>query len=209
MKTYFITIAVAIFGLISVNAQSINFGAKAGTNLSSLVGEDMKNSKMRTTYYVGAFANFTIKDKLYFQPEVLYSAQGSDFTEDDVLREYFDFSYLNIPLMLQYGVTDHLRVEFGPQLGILTSAKYKANPALMFPDDIGTFENKEKDIKDRMNALDIGLNIGGSYILNNGIQFNVRYCHGLNNVFDTSDDALFSDIESRNRVLAVGIGYGF
>ena len=57
-------------------------------------------------------AEIPIANRFSFQPELLYSGQGSSV----------NLNYLNIPLMAKYNLTKEFSLEAGPQIGFLLSA---------------------------------------------------------------------------------------
>ncbi len=63
-----------------------------------------------------------ISEKFAFQPELLYSAQGSDYDDEDFSGSV-KADYLNVPLMAKYYVGEGFSLEAGPQVGLLLSAK--------------------------------------------------------------------------------------
>ncbi len=186
MKKYIIAAGVALLGLSSVNAQDINFGIKAGVNLANMMGDDIENNSMKIGAFGGVYANMSLTDDIFFQPELLYSMQGAEFEGDTDGKITLD--YLNIPLMFQYGVTENIRVELGPQVGILLTSETE-------------IEDITVDTKDDTKSIDFGVNAGGSYYMENGLSFTLRYSLGL---------TTFSEVEEadmKNAVLSVGVGY--
>ncbi len=85
--------------MISVNAQEVKFGVKAGVNFASL-GADAEDVKARTSIHFGAMAEFMLSDKFSIQPELVYSAQGTKFDDSDDLVTKLD--YLNLPILAKY-----------------------------------------------------------------------------------------------------------
>jgi len=79
MKKLIIFTAIVLFGFTNVNAQDINFGAKAGVNFASLTGDETDDLDMRTSLHVGIVSEIVISETFSFQPELLYSAQGFFF----------------------------------------------------------------------------------------------------------------------------------
>jgi opacity protein-like surface antigen len=109
--------------------------------------------------------------------------------------------YLNIPLMLKYGVTDKLFLEFGPQLGFLLSAKSKIEETYD-----GETYSEEQDIKDSFKSIDFGLNFGVSFDVAENIMIGVRYNLGLSNIIDEEDSG---DDKLQNAVFSLSVGYRF
>ncbi len=109
MKKLLLCAAIAVFGLSSMNAQDIKFGAKAGVDFSSaktkVSGFSITNSE--TGFYVGGFAEIGVSDALTFQPELLYISIDGD-------------GLINVPLMAKFGVSEKFNVLAGPTLGVFT-----------------------------------------------------------------------------------------
>ncbi|MBN2765718.1 MAG: PorT family protein [Paludibacteraceae bacterium] len=128
--------AVLLLSVSFVRAQ-VNFGIKAGYNSSLNLdnvasvrsGEyDLTNvkSELNNGFHLGAFGRLFF-DKVYIQPELLYSMQKKDyeFTIQDAMNpdvdveKYVTFSTIDIPLLLGYRLLDlkvvNLRVFAGPK----------------------------------------------------------------------------------------------
>ena len=163
MKKVVLITVLTVLGLTEVHAQKINFGAKAGLNIASITGDNTDNLDPITDFHFGIQAEISISEKFSFQPELLYSGQGSKV----------HLNYLNIPLMGKYYVSKGFSLEMGPQLGFLLSAK-----------------NDDTDAKDAFKSLDFGVNFGIGYKLDNGLNFSARYNLGLSDINDING---FSD----------------
>lgn len=181
---------IAVLALISTASfAQTKFGVKLGTNFANGSGDDFEDTDSRIGMVIGGFANFSIiEEKLSFQPELLYSAQG--YTES-YTDEGFDVDgtlkadYLNIPLMMKYHFGG-FNVQAGPQVGFLMSAKYE-----------------DDDVKDDMKGVDFGFNLGVGYDLDFGLGFDLRYNLGLSNVAD------YDDADGKNRVIQFTASYAF
>lgn len=178
MKKVFITTVIVVLGLSNVNAQEIKLGVKAGLNFSSITGDNASDFGITTDFNFGFMAEIPISEKFSFQPELLYSGQGAEIS----------LTYLNIPLMGKYYVTKGLSLEAGPQIGFLLSA-----------------ENEDTDVKDSFKTVDLGLNLGIGYKLDNGLNFGARYNFGVSDINDVDN---LSD-KNRNAVLQLSVGYFF
>ncbi len=154
-------------------AQDIKFGAKAGLNFADYVGDDTGGNDAVTKFYFGGFVNSPITERLSFQPELLFSFQGAEF--DDVFdnKVKFNTNYLNIPILLKMdlGSNDFVSLYAGPQLGILLSAEAEA-------------DGDTEDMKDAMNSLQLGLNLGFSLKVTKEFALDIRYNRGLSKAFD-------------------------
>ena len=106
MKKLLIFTVIAIFGFSSINAQNVNFGAKAGVNFATITGDMVDSFDSRTAFHVGFVAEIVISETFSFQPELLYSAQGADYSEEgfEAFEGTVTLDYLNVPLMAKFYV---------------------------------------------------------------------------------------------------------
>ena len=192
MKKLLLSIAILASGL-TINAQEIKFGAKAGLNISNFSGDDVENNDARTSFHIGAVAEIEISDKFSVQPELIYSAQGST-TSDLGVDITAAVDYLNVPVMAKYYVAERFSLEAGPQIGFLMSAKMKAESG---------GDSEEIDVKDDLKSIDFGINFGAGYKLENGLNFSARYNLGLSDIAEESDSSV------KNGVFQVSVGYSF
>lgn len=82
------------------------------------------------------------------------------------------------------------RLQTGPQLGFLTTAKTKSG-------------DLEVNRKDELSSIDFSWAFGASYLCRQGLGIDARYNLGINNI---SED---NDFEAKNRVFQVGLFYQF
>lgn len=210
MKKLLIITAIFLFGFTNVNAQDeTQFGVKGGINLSTITGDDTDSFDSRTCFHFGVVLELPLSDNFSFQPELLYSCQGADYSdtffEESItsLKAVVDIEgtvkvdYLIIPLMAKYYVAEGLSLEAGPQAGFLLSAKdeYEFNG-----------ESGEDDIKDFVKGFDFGVNVGIGYKLEGGLNFGARYNFGLT---DANDDPSLSNSTYKNSVFQFSLGYFF
>ena len=109
MKKLMLFAAAAVFSLSNVNAQEVNFGAKAGVDLASVKAESsgFSASVSESGFYIGAFAEIGISEEFSVQPEVLYVS-------------ITDFGQVHIPIMAKYGVSEEINILAGPTVSFLT-----------------------------------------------------------------------------------------
>ncbi len=184
MKKLLLVIAITFLGFVNTNAQSIQFGAKAGLNFASISGDNTDGTDTVTGFNFGVMSEISITDKFSFQPEIMFSGQGFGFGKDT--DDLMALNYLNVPLIGKYYVTKGLSLEAGPQIGFLLSAKKGKN-----------------DFKDSYKNLDYGVNFGIGYKLDNGLNFSARYNVGLSNINDVGN------ISNKNGAFQFSIGYFF
>ncbi len=211
MKKLLLTAAIAAFGFSNINAQNISFGAKAGVNLANLTG-DIENNDMLVGFHVGGVAEYMFDEKMGLQAEVLYSSQGTklSYSETDSFGTYEEegkikLSYINIPVLFKYYVTNGLSLEAGPQVGILVSSEaeysYKETS-----EGVTVSESETVDLKNETNSLDFGFNFGLGYKMDSGLNFGARYNVGLANIVDSDDS---DDEDLKNGVIQLSVGFMF
>jgi hypothetical protein len=115
--------------LSNLNAQSVHLGIKGGANINKLSGQSFSD-KYTFGYHIGGFIELGIGNKLYIQPEVLFSQVKQDtssqfrVTYNSILgstQSKILLNYINIPVLLGYKVSDILTIQAGPQYSILMS----------------------------------------------------------------------------------------
>ena len=159
-------------------------GLKAGVNLANVSDNEASSIDSRTGLYIGGLAHIHMSPELALQPEVVYSAQGAQYRGGTSKLDY-----INIPVMLQYMFGTGFRLETGPQLGILTSAKFKNN------------NGTEDNIKSSIKSTDFSWGFGASFLTRSGLGIGARYNLGINNIY------LNSPYEIKNRVWQLGLFY--
>lgn len=189
------------------NAQKAKIGAKIGLNIANanVTGESVPSMSSVANLHIGGFAEFNISKKVSFQPELLYSMQGSKFSQAIALNQTvyntnntFKLSYINIPLMVKYYPQEKFYFEAGPQIGFLTSAKLEV--------EVSNYGTNTQDAKELFESLDFGLNFGLGYNFTKRITSNLRYNLGLANIANTESG---DDTTINNRVFSVSLGYVF
>lgn len=205
MKKMFLVVAVLFTGITATNAQT-KFGIKTGVQIANLTGDDADDVSSKLGFNVGGYANIRLSEAFAFQPEVLFSLQGSkldetytDGTYTEVIDQKVNLNYINVPLMMKWYAYDGLNFEFGPQIGFNVTAKSKGDYS--YSDGTESYSDSlDYDIEDA-ETIDFGLNIGAGYELNNGLNFGLRYGLGLTDVVKDSD--------VKNSVFSFGVGYTF
>ncbi|WP_299363329.1 porin family protein [Winogradskyella sp.] len=168
----------------SINAQDLNFGAKAGLNIAGISFEnDSYSTSSRIGFHIGGFVNYNLNEKFAVQPEVYFSTGGNewDFSNESTTGEV-KTSNLSIPILLQYEVIDNLVIEGGPQYNILLSIEQKID---------GSNDGFE-DISEFYKSGIIGAAIGALYRLEDlvpGLAAGLRFAFDLTNINDVDVDA--------------------
>lgn len=191
MKKIYLTIVILSMAL-TLNAQDIKFGAKAGINIASVTGE-IESTGNRIAFHLGGMAEIPIDGALYLQPELLFSSQGYKLDNGTGT-----LNYLNLPIIAKYFVTEDFSIQAGPQIGYLLSATIEVdeidngggtivdgpspNTATKSVNTKSSSYLLGQDIKQFFKNTDISFGIGASYNLQNGINLSARYNFGLSNI---------------------------
>jgi len=180
----------------NTNDSSPSFGVKGGLNFATITGDDFESPDMRTSFHVGAIAEFPIADMFSLQAEAIYSSQGFKSNIDGGLiggdgEIEYQLDYINVPVLAKIYVTKGLSFEVGPQFGFLVNEEIDTDPN----DDPGDFEtNEAKD-------FDFGLAGGLTFQTDMGLFASGRYNYGVTEIIEDSD--------AHNSVFQVSIGYKF
>jgi hypothetical protein len=162
LKKSFITSLVMVFIGLSMNAQNGSaFGIKGGLNYSAngdyfeSIGENSKNPDRNVGYHIGVFGK--IGNKLYFRPELVYTATKSDYDSD-----VFEIKKIDAPLLVGIKVLGPISVFGGPSLQYILDTEFEGI----------NIDNVENDFSVGLN-FGIGLNF-------NKIGIDLRYERGFN-----------------------------
>lgn len=174
----------------TANAQHVNLGIKGGLNVYNINNDNGTEYDSKVGLHAGLLGHIHLTKQWALQPELVYSAQGAKFIASNVETK-INLGYINIPVMLQYMFDNGFRLQAGPQVGFLISAKAKTG-------------NNSTDIKDNINTVDFALGIGAGYVHPaSGFGVDARYNIGLSNINENSS------VKSTNRGFQLGVFYLF
>ena len=183
--------AILITGVASAQhgnapAGHVSLGIKGGVNVYNVHNDDNTKYDSRAGYHFGLLGHIHFDNHIAIQPEIVYSAQGAKIVDTK-----YNLDYINVPVLFQYMFDNGFRIQAGPQVGFLISAKSKNN-------------NNTTDNKDNLKPIDFGLSIGASYVVpSTGFGIDARYNLGLSNINKDSE------VNSTNRGLQLGVFYIF
>jgi len=162
-------------------AGHVNIGIKGGANLYNVHNDNNTKYDPRIGYHFGILGHIHFNQRFAFQPEIVYSAQGAKYTNENGGTKY-NLDYINVPVLFQYMFNNGFRLQAGPQVGFLIRATNK------------------NDLK----PIDFGASIGASYIFPpTGFGIDARYNHGFSNINENSA------VNSTNRGFQFGMFYIF
>ncbi|MCB0462743.1 MAG: porin family protein [Flavobacteriaceae bacterium] len=212
-KKLFFTICLLCLTL-SLCAQEFTFGAKAGINISSINFEDSNyDTKSVIGVNIGLIGNIGVNEKFSIQPELLFLTGGNKWSYDfgnstdistsannrainAVNEGKVKTSYISIPVLIQYKITEQFFAEAGPQYNILLSIKQSIN------------NGENEDIKEYYKSGTFGIGIGLGYDLASllpGLKAGLRYTADLTKMND--DDVSAQSLKAN--MFQIGASYIF
>ena len=203
MKKLILTAAFSILIFQFNQAQELTFGVKGGINLASLGGDVGPGAKGKMGFHLGGIAEYMLSDEFGVQAELLYSALGGKFEENDEefsIEEKTKLSYITLPIVGKYFVTEEIALEAGPQFGFLVGAESEFTATFN-----GETESGTEDISKGVNGLDLGFGLGGSFNTEGGLFFGLRYVLGLSNIYKDAEGGF----SVNNNVFQASAGYKF
>lgn len=171
----------------SARGQVPQLGIKGGVNISNLNYNNDYSADSKVGAHVGLLAHIHVNPQLAIQPEVVFSMQGAEVGNRDL-----DYNYLNVPFLFQYLVPGGVRLETGPQVGVLLSAEEEDN------------DGYDRDVKNRMKKSDLGWAFGIGFLSTSGLGLDARYNLGLTEIYKPGYP---NDVT--NRVWQIGLFYQF
>lgn len=202
MKTIKLTVAALLLSVITANAQkgdntaskAISFGIKGGVNIASINGSDFDSPNSRTSFHLGALAEFPLTDMFSIQTEALYSGQGFQYdfpAADGNGHAEYQLDYINVPVLAKIYATKGLSFEAGPQFGFKVHENIDNDP-----NDVGGATDTTE-----AESFDFGLAGGLTFQTEMGLFATGRYIYGLTDVI--------KDVDAKNSVFQIGLGYKF
>ena len=200
---------VLIFGEKAAS-ENFYFSLKVGASYSMIT--NVEEGKYRAGANFGLINNIKLTDRLFLTPEFLPLAPRGVkdvpilTTGDPNLDELLvnpsstdrKLTYIDIPVLLRYNLTERLKISAGPQISFLTGASdiYYSEPIE------GTVLNTEIDIKENIPSIDFGGVLDISYLFSKphggkGMALYLRYNHGFKDMVknNTGDPRRNSSIQ--------------
>lgn len=158
---------VTLFFLVNAKAQLLHLGIKGGVNISNLHYNVNQPSDSKVAFNFGVLAHIHASKTWAIQPELIYSLEGAKETiANNTL--IFNLNYLNVPILLQYMFNNGFRLEGGPQIGFLLSAKDKSGNSTV--------------TTTRYQSTAVSIPLGVGYLTSSGWGLDARYVFGLSNI---------------------------
>ena len=200
----------------SLSYGQLNFGIKAGynsslsfSNVNSVVtgAYNLNNvtAEMWNNFQAGLFARIGF-NKIYFQPELLYSIQKKNYTLtlNDVINKnvtvdkFININTIDVPLLLGYKILDlkilNLRAFAGPKL------RFDAGSSLDFlhpSNSTFNINSVTSDAKKAQLGLDMGVGVD-LFMLTLDVRYNI-----IGNMYD----AKLSDFNLPSNTFVISLGW--
>ena len=194
--------AVAVSNAQDTGTDSMfSFGVKGGVNFATMNGNDIESPDSRTSFHVGLVGEMPVADMFSIQIEALYSGQGFDFDFEgsDGDKAELQLDYINVPVLAKVYILKGLSIEVGPQFSFLINDEIDFNP---------NSDNGDVDLEDlealgldQPNTFEFGVAGGLTFQTEMGLFATGRYTQGISEIFD--------DVDAKNSVFQIGIGYKF
>jgi opacity protein-like surface antigen len=190
MRNLILIFSLFIFTGSTIKAQEfVNFGAKAGVNLSNLSSDNFTETSMRTGFHLGLLAEIPITNKFSVQPELLYSTQGTEADEITLggspTKAEYKMDYLQVPVLAKIYLTETISIEAGPSFNFLI----------------------REEIRDRKSDFGSNFEFGGalgvSYEIIDGFFGTARYMYGFTDAVDAFTT------KYNNSGFQLGVGFMF
>jgi hypothetical protein len=132
MKKIILTAVVIFAASLSLQAQLVKLGIKAGLNYANQTGSDINitganyDNEAITSYHAGFIAEIKLTEGFAVQPELLYSTQGA--TYKNAVEEFQNkLGYLSIPVLAKFSLNKSISLDLGPQASFLLSERKNVN----------------------------------------------------------------------------------
>ncbi len=193
----YVGLLVLMFTSVGIAGEKASYGLKAGLSVATVDGDlqpYVVSSESRYCMAIGGFATMHQFGNFYLQPEVLYVEKGARGTFSNNAFLTLKLTYIEIPFLLKYKLfgsrKSGLGIYAGPAANLLLSSK------------LGNYDTKSYTMK-----IDGCVVVGGSFDIPSGTGYfsiDGRYNIGLT----TIDDSDY-DLDIKNRVFSLTIGYAF
>jgi hypothetical protein len=177
-KIILLIAAVVLLSIASYAQTATGIGFKGGLNYNAngdyfeSIGENAKNPDRNVGYHFGLFGK--IGNKVYFRPEVVYTATKSDYNDDS-----FKMQKLDAPLLVGIKVLGPISIFGGPSLQYILDTEF---------DGVA--------INDVKNDFSVGLNFGIGLNINK-VGIDLRYERGFSDNEAKFINTNIGSVESR------------
>ena len=156
--------------------RNAEFGIKAGLSFSSLNSTEAFGADPKTGLHLGVFGRYLWSDRLSGKVEVLYNIMGARSDRFYIFEDYsLNLNYLTLIASGEIEITQGLRLELGPYLGVLVSSRQSFSDANID----AVREGEDRAESSDTNFVDVGLMAGATYTFDSGFGLAARYQQGF------------------------------
>jgi hypothetical protein len=194
---------IALFSLITLNAQNAKFGVTAGTSIASQKFKSQGISisgDSKIGFTAGVLADLGLSENFVFQPGLNFTQKGSKISSGGVTATQ-TLNYVELPLNFLYKTPAGSGSFFGgmgPDLGYGLSGTAKSDGESQ---DVHFGSSDDDDYK----AFEFSGNILAGYEFSNGFFVSANYNHGFSNILNGAG----SDASAKNNYFGIRLGYKF
>ena len=165
---------IALFALNLAQAQDLpkfgitggllntNVDFKTGNSILNLVGVNNFAKINSTGFYIGALVDIGVVGKFHIQPELLYGSAE-------------DLSFVYLPVMAKYYVTDKFNIQAGPQLNFSSNLDDIKRAIRDTEELLGTNGN----VDDVLKTFGIDIGVGAGFDVLDNLSLQARYSFEL------------------------------
>src|SRR5690606_23972816 len=188
MKNTIVTLLLAIFSSLSLQAQDVKLGLKAGMNFSKIkFDKDVLESSNNAGYLAGVWLrlggnSFHIQPEAYFTTKNASVQAPKESAPTELIKGDMKFSNIDVPILLgtKFPVGPlKLKLQAGPLFSFVIDqeASFKDNI-------VSTYDDALKSYKDKFAAV-----VAGTGLDFGNFAVDLRYEYGLGNISKTETAA--------------------
>jgi hypothetical protein len=221
-------LTACVFLTFNTSAQTLNataqtgssrpgFGFRVGLNYAKVNGSnDSIQYRYKTGLMIAVFLAPQSAGAISYRSEMLYSKQGFDYTDPSGRTGTVSNDYLMLPQMIALNITEFVQLQAGAFAGYLLHSKDSNQPKE------STTTDPSKAALDMMNRFDYGAAAGIEIHPFKGLILNARYNMGFAKLYKEQNDLLqndpsssfnslakFENIDTKNAVIQISVGYRF
>ena len=177
----------------SMGGDLIAFGLKGGLAFNSAsTDEDIGTADIKgyTGYQFGAYTRINLPIVMGFKGELLYTAKGYDI-EAGGLTSTARTSWVEIPILLSFGLFGKVEFDIGPQFSFLVSDKVK------------NFDGTDGELPSDFSSSEISLALGVDVNIIKKLGAYLRYNYGFGSNYTSGGQ----DYKFSNSTLQVGVKF--
>jgi hypothetical protein len=202
MKKSIFLLYLFMLGFSSSCFAQLSVGLKAGLGTNFMTKQSFNRTGLPYApsfsrgefigFHVGGFVKVPIFKKLSLQPEILLTQRGTGTGQYEMVRAF----YIEMPVLLQFQLTEKLSIEAGPVFSRLKSATIGGS------DSFGFFERSPMSLQFGVGyQIAKNVNLSGSYLY--GLDYSLQM------TFYDVDNSILAQDNYYSRGLQISVRYSF